>query len=146
MRKIFPNKTDMSYVTYSTGKAATETIDLNDAADTTSFTFDAPKAGKILLNQSFAVVIEAIGTQATTAGVGSIEVGGTEIATITTTASDAVGTTYTLTPATVVGDDQAYPVAAGDAIEFITKTQAVDGGGTVTGELEVVLAMELADS
>jgi len=135
----------MSYVTYSTGKASSETIDLNDASDTTSFTFDAPKAGKILLNQSFAVVIEAIGSMTTTVGVGSIEVGGTEIATITPTASDAVGTAYTLTPVSaVVGDDQSYPVSAGDAIEFITKTQAV--GGTVTGELEVVLAMELADS
>lgn len=134
----------MGYVTYGTGIGATETIDLNDASDTSQYTFDAPKNGKILLRESFAIVQEAIGTMTSTTGVGSIEVGGTEIATITPTASDAIGTAYTLTEGSGVGDDGTYPVSAGDAIEFITKTQAV--GGTVTGELEVVLALELDNS
>lgn len=129
---------------HSTGTTATDVIDLNDAATTIAYTFDAPKAGKINLRLSYARVTEAIGTMTTTVGVGSVEVGGVEYATIVPTASDAVGTTYTMTEAAAVGDDGAVYVAAGDKIDFVTKTQAV--GGTVTGELEVFLACEWDNS
>lgn len=135
----------MANVKYITsGAAAANVIDLSDADDTTAYLFDAPRAGKILLNESFAVAVnEAMGTMSTTPGVGSIEIGGTEYATIVVTASDAEGTSYTLTEAAAVGDDGAVYVDAGDSIEFITKTQAA--GGTIIGELQVFLACEFAN-
>ena len=135
----------MANVKYITnGATAENVIDLSDADDTTAYLFDAPSAGKILLNESFAVAVnEAMGSMTTTPGVGSIEIGGTEYATIVVTASDAEGTSYTLTEAATVGDDGAVYVSAGDSIEFITKTQAVDG--TITGELQVFLACVFAN-
>ena len=128
---------------YSTGTAAGDVIDLSDSADTTNHTFEAPRAGKVLLNLSWARVTEAIGTMTSTTGVGSIEVAGTEVATITPTASDAIGESYALTEDSSVDDDHIVPFSAGDDIEFICKTQA--SGGTTTGELEVMLATEWAN-
>lgn len=138
MRKsYFLTNKIMGLLTYSTGTAAADTIDLSESSDTSHYTFDAPRAGKILVNLSFATVLETIGAAS---GVGSIEVGGTEIATIVTTNGNGVGTAYTLTPASNVGDDGSYPLAAGDAIEFITKT--TNGS---TGELRVDLVLDIAD-
>lgn len=106
------------------------------------FKFKAPRAGKILLNECWGRWSEAAGTQTTTAGVGSIEVAGTEYATLTSGKDEAVGDVDTWTLAATVGNDKAVYFAAADLIDVKLKTQAV--GGTVTGEIRVYLVVELA--
>ena len=105
------------------------------------FAFDAPKAGKLLLNKSWLRFEEAAGSQTTTAGVASVEVGGTEVATYTSTKAEAVGDTSVWTQDSTVGDDQAVYFSQGDVVDVTLKTQAV--GGTVTGTIRAYLAIEL---
>ena len=117
-------------------------VDIDASADTTAFTMEAPRAGKLLLNQSWCRIEEAIDNP-TSAGVASIEVGGTEYGTVTVVDNDIIGDSYTITEATAVGDDHAVPFSAGDDIECITKTAGT--GGTGGGTLRFYLAIEWAD-
>lgn len=105
------------------------------------FAFDAPKNGKLLLNQSWLRFEEAAGTQTSAAGVASIEVGGTECATYTSTKSEAIGDTSVWTQDSTVGDDQAVYFSQGDVIDVKLKTQA--SGGTVTGTIRAYLAIQI---
>lgn len=120
---------------------AEDLVDISASAGV-SFTMDAPFAGKIMLGSCWARWEEAAGTQTTTAGVASIEVGGTEYATLTSGKNEAIGDrdVFTLSG---VGVDKAVYVAAGDLIDVKLKTQAV--GGTVTGTIRVYLCFEFAD-
>lgn len=128
----------MKHVLQATGVA-----DISDADATSQFTMEAPFAGVIRLDESFLRWTEATGSQTTTQGVLSIEVAGTEVATLTANQSDAIGETQTYTA--VVTDvngnlDQNIEFAAGDDIVLLTQTQAV--GGTITGDGDVFLSLE----
>lgn len=121
---------------------ATAAADISDAADTTQFTMEAPYKGVIRLDECFVRWTEATGTQTTTRGVLSIVVAGTEVATLTANASDAIGQTqrFTATTPTTTPKDPYIEFNAGDAILVKTKTQAVDG--TITGDGDVSLSFE----
>lgn len=110
--------------------------DINQADDTTNYTVEAPFAGVLRLDESLLRWSEATGTQSTTQGVISIEVAGTEVATLTANISDAIGETQLFT----ASDSKYIEFSAGDDIEVITKTQAV--GGTVTGDGTAMLSVE----
>lgn len=99
-------------------------IDINDAADTSEYTWDP--VSPCWIYAFGGTCTEATGTQTTTTGVGSLEIGGTEHSAATAGTSAAIGTE-------VQGSqfDPVY-VAAGTDVEFVNKTQAA--GGTVTGE------------
>lgn len=123
-------------------------IDLNAAAATVAFTAEMPFAGRLIVNKSWARVEEAIGTMATTVGVGSIKVAGTEVATLTPTPEDAIGEAYKAVPdgtVALASESGVVQFSAGDDIAVLTKTQAVDAGGTVTGTLRVYLCVEFGD-
>lgn len=112
--------------------------DISQAAATTNFTAEMPKAGKILLDECWLRWTEATGTQSTTQGVVSIEVAGTERATLTANISDAIGESQLFT----ASGDKYIEFSAGDDIAIKTKTQA--SGGTTVGDGTVYLALELA--
>lgn len=108
------------------------------------FKIDAPRAGKLLIAQSFLVFEEAVG-DATTQGVGSLEVGGTEVASYDTLGTEAVDDSATWTPDGTVAT-AANPYAffsAGDVIDVQLKTQA--SGGTTTGTARAYLVLQFAD-
>lgn len=121
----------------------TSAVDLSASADTTAWTMEAPRAGKVHLNLCYGRVAEEISTPATN-GVTSLEIGGTEYGTMTATDSDAVGETYTVTEAAAVGEDAVVYFSAGDDIAVKTKTQAAGGGGQ-DGTIEWHLAITWAD-
>lgn len=122
-------------------QTAAGTADISDASGTVQETYKAPFNGYLRLDRCFAQWTEATGTQTTTVGVLSIEVGGVEVATLTASQGGAVGDTQLFTPnATYV--DAANPVyrfSVGDVIRTKVKTQAVDG--TTTGDGVVFLAL-----
>jgi len=122
---------------------AENAADISDAADTTQYTIYAPFKGVIRLDECFLRWTEATGTQTTTAGVISISVAGTEVATLTAGVSLAIGKTqrFTSTTPTTNPKDPYIEFAADDAIVIKTKTQAVDG--TITGDGDVFLHLEL---
>jgi len=122
----------MKFVLQASGAA-----DINQADGTTNYTAEMPKAGVLRLDECFLRWSEATGTQTTTQGVISIEVAGTEVATLTANISDAIGESQLFT----ASGDKYVEFSAGDDIEVITKTQAV--GGTVTGDGTCMLSLEL---
>ena len=116
--------------------------DISDADDTTQFTIEAPAAGVVEIQKCFLRWSEATGTQSSTQGVVSIEVAGTEVATLTANISDAIGETQVFTGATTDTNGNtinSIDFAAGADIVIKTKTQAV--GGTVTGDGDVFLGL-----
>jgi hypothetical protein len=117
-------------------------VDINAADDTSAYSFDVPFDGYLVLGECYAVAEEATGTQSSTQGVVSIEVGGVEVGTLTADISQSIGHTQTFTPdgTNVTAANPVYKVTAGDAVEAITKTQAV--GGTVTGTYRVSFALD----
>lgn len=117
-------------------------VDMDAAADTTAFTMECPRAGKLHINQLWARIEEAIDNP-TIAGVASVEVAGTEYGTITVVDNDIVGDSYTMTADAAVGDDGVVPLSAGDDIECITKTQGT--GGTGGGTLRFYLPITWVD-
>ena len=119
--------------------------DISDADGTVHMAYLAPYAGRLSIAESTLVWTEATGTQSGTQGVLSIEVAGTEYATLTAPQSAALGTAqhYTVVPSG--STDAGNPVVdfeAGDSISMLTKTQAV--GGTITGDGVVCLAITFA--
>lgn len=118
-------------------------IDLSAAAATVAFTIEAPAAGKLHVNQMYARIEEAIDNP-TVAGVGSVEVAGTEYATFQAVDNDIVGDTYMATPDSAVGDDGVVFVTAGQDITCVTKTQGT--GGTGAGTLRVYLPFSWEDT
>jgi len=123
--------------------AATGAADINQAADTTNWTAEMPFAGRLNLEKTFLRWTEATGSQTSAQGVVSIEVAGTEVATLTANQSDAIGETqtFTLDSAVDAGSPYVYFDAADD-IEVVTKTQAT--GGTVAGDGTVYLAVSFS--
>lgn len=119
--------------------------DIDAAADTAAFVMDAPRAGKLVINQCFGRWEEAAGTQTTTAGVVSLEVNDNEVGTITSAKNEAIGDadTFTVDGTNATSANPVYGFTAGQEIAVRTKTQAV--GGTVTGTVRVYLALDLAD-
>ena len=117
-------------------------VDISAAADTSAFTMDAPKAGYLVIDQCFARAEEATGSQTSAQGVVSIEVGGTEVATLTADQSQSIGhvQTFTVDGTNATAKNPVYKFAAGDTIEAVTKTQA--SGGTVTGTYRVYFACD----
>jgi len=119
-------------------------VDYNASSDTTAFTMEAPFAGKLYVGRSFGRIEEVVGSMTTTVGVASIEVAGTEIATLTAVPADAVGETdpfvVDASDTTAANGEGVYAFSRGDNIEVLTKTQAVDG--TVTGTVRAYLYME----
>jgi len=117
-------------------------VDINAAAATAAFAMDAPRAGYLVLNECWGRAEEATGTQTGTQGVVSIEVGGTEVASFTCDISQAIGHTQTFTPdgTNATAANPVYPVADGDEITCVTKTQAA--GGTVTGTYRIYLSFD----
>lgn len=111
--------------------------DISQAADTTNWTGEMPQAGILRIDETVLRWTEATGTQSSTQGVVSIEVAGTEVATLTANISDGIGETQTFTAAS----DEYIEFSAADDIEVITKTQA--SGGTTVGDGEVYLSVEL---
>jgi hypothetical protein len=109
------------------------------------FKFDAPKAGKLLLDSSYFVVEEAF-QAAAVLGVASIEVGGVEVATYTSLGTEALDDSATLTEdGTVATAANPYAAfSAGDVLDVKLKTQATGGVGQ-NGTLRAYLAFELAD-
>jgi len=121
----------------------TGAADLSQAADTTNSTFETPFDGRLNVEASYIEWTEETGAQTGTQGVISIEVGGTEVASLTANKVDIVGETQKFTVDGTVATS-AQPFAefdAGDDIECITKTQAVTGIG---GDGTVYLVIEYA--
>lgn len=123
-------------------------VDLDAASDTTAYTIDAPGAGMVLVGEIFGRFGEAVasGGFSSTAGVASLEIGGTEVATWTTgvaATARAIGDTVQMTPDEVdaTAANSSYPVASGAAITLKTKTQGA--GGTVTGTILWYIPMDL---
>jgi len=117
-------------------------VDISAAAATTAFTMDVPFDGYLVIDESFARWEEDAGSQTTTAGVASIEVGGNEVATITSAKDEVIGDTdtWTVDGTYATAANPVVKVSAGDAVVLKTKTQAV--GGTVTGTLRAYLAFD----
>lgn len=117
--------------------------DISDADATTQFTYKAAKKGVIRLDECYLRWSEATGTQTTTAGVISITVAGVEVATLTAGLSLSIGDTqfFTATTPTTNPKDAWISFLVGDTIVIKTKTQAV--GGTLTGDGDVSLSLEL---
>ncbi len=127
---------------------ADDTVDLDEGggAGTSFYAFDAPKAGKLLVNQCFCVwEAEATGTQTATQGVISIEVGGTEVALLTANQGASVDDSqiFAADGTNNTAANAEYPIASGDSVDVKIKTIAV--GGTLIGEGRVHLAFQLAD-
>lgn len=115
-------------------------VDLDAATGTTASTFKMPAAGWVHAKQAFGRFEEAVasGGFTTTAGVASINVGSSELGTITTgvaATARAIGDTLPVTVdgTNVTSAQGAFKVAAGDSFTVKTKTQGV--GGTVTGTI-----------
>jgi len=118
------------------------TADISDAAGTDQYLFEAPYAGKILVDHAYVRWSEATGTQSGAQGVLSLKVAGVEVGTLTANISDAIGQTQTFAVdgTNATASDPWYPFAAGDAILVEVTTQA--SGGTVTGDGEVYLPIQ----
>jgi hypothetical protein len=119
--------------------------DISDADGTTHLAYVAPYAGRLSIAESTFMWTEATGTQSGTQGVLSIEVAGTEYATLTAGISSPVGTAQHYTLVASGDTDAGNPVVyfdAGDSIALITKTQAV--GGTIIGDGVAYLAITFA--
>ena len=119
--------------------------DISAADGTTQLTYVAPYAGRLHLEESTIMWTEATGTQTGTQGVLSIEVAGTEYATLQAGQSFAIGTAQVYTVVDHAETEAGNPVvdfAAGDNIELIVKTQAV--GGTIIGDCTTFLAITFA--
>lgn len=123
-------------------------VDLDASAATSATKFKVPAAGFVYAKQIFGRFEEAVasGGFSTTAGVASVEVGGKEVATISTgvaATARAIGDTLQVTVdgTNVTNSNGAIAVAAGDLIECKTKTQGV--GGTVTGTVRFWVPVEL---
>lgn len=108
------------------------------------YKLDAPRAGKLLIDQCWITFEEAVG-DATTQGVASIEVGGTEVATYDTLGTEAIDDSAEFTPDGTVATtaNPMAPIASGDVIDVKLKTQA--SGGTTTGTGRVHLVIEWGD-
>ena len=107
-------------------------LDISDADNTTEFTWIPQEPCKIY---GFGgLVVEATGTQSTTAGVCSLTIAGTEVSTFTAGISSAIGTEK------LGSDFVPTKVAAGATILFKVKTQAV--GGTIVGEFAPFIDVE----
>jgi hypothetical protein len=120
-------------------------VDLNAAAATSASIFKAPGAGYVDVAACFVRFEEAVaaGGFSTTAGVASLEVGGVEVATWSTTVAPAVGRAIgdvAMATADAVYADKAVTFASGATIEVKTKTQGV--GGTVTGTVRFWIPVE----
>jgi len=118
-------------------------VDLDAASATTAWTMKAPGAGYIEVAEVWGRFEEAVAASgfSSAAGVASLTIGSTEVATWSTGVSAtarAIGDTVFFTPAT---DVKAVNFAAGDSIILKTKTQGT--GGTVTGTIRFVIPMEL---
>ena len=116
--------------------SAISAADISDAATTDQFSMEAPFAGVLRLDECYVRWTEDTGTQSSTQGVVALEVGGTEVATLTANISDSIGETQTFT----ASSDKYIEFAAGDDIVITIKTQA--SGGTVTGDGDVQLSLE----
>ncbi len=123
-----------------------DTVDCNGSADTTYYIFNAPRAGKIHVEECWVTYEEAVGSQDTTAAAVSIEVATVEVGALTCTDSAAIGDTQSFTVTSTLGTTAngrgVINFAADDAIELIGKTQSV--GTTVTGEARGYLTLEFA--
>lgn len=115
-------------------------VDLDASSGTSATKFKAPGAGWVNVKEMFGRFEEAVaaGGFSSAAGVASCEIGGVEVATWSTgvaATARAIGDTVQPTvDGTVATNAQgAVKVAAGDLIEFKTKTQGT--GGTVTGTI-----------
>lgn len=128
---------------FTTSTPSTQIVDFS-ASTGVVYTFDAPRAGKLDLRQSYATVEENIG-DATTQGVMVIQVNDVVVATYTTLGTELVGDTLLFTPdGTVATTTNPYAYfTAGQKIDVELSVQA--SGGTTTGTARVILAMELAD-
>lgn len=116
--------------------SATSAADISQTATTDMFSMEAPFAGVLRLDECYVRWTEATGTQSSAQGVVALEVGGTEVATLTANISDAIGETQTFT----ASSDKYIEFSAGDDIVITIKTQA--SGGTVTGDGDVQLSLE----
>lgn len=108
-------------------------LDISDADGTTEFTWTPVE--DCMIYGFGGTVTEATGTQSTTAGVCSLVVGSTEKSTFTAGISKGIGTEArgsSFVP---------FKVAAGTAVLFKVKTQAV--GGTIVGEYAAYLELEM---
>lgn len=122
---------------------STQIVDFS-ASTGVVYTFDAPKAGKLVLDQCYGTAEEAIG-DATTQGVMIIQVNDVTVATYTTIGTEAIGDKLNFTVDGTVAT-ATNPVAyftAGQKIDVELSVQA--SGATTTGTARVYLAMELAD-
>lgn len=119
-------------------------VDLDASSATSATKFKCPGAGYIDIAATFGRFEEAVaaGGFSSAAGVASIEVGGTEVATWSTgvaATARAIGDCVTVTPIATYSD-KAIVVASGDLIEVKTKTQG--SGGTVTGTIRFWIPVE----
>lgn len=123
-------------------------VDLDAASATSATKFKVPAAGYVNVKQIFGRFEEAVaaGGFSSAAGVASIEVGGTEVATWSTgvaATARAIGDTVQVTVdgTTATNAQGAVKVAAGDLIECKTKTQGT--GGTVTGTIRFYVSLDV---
>jgi hypothetical protein len=119
--------------------------DISDADGTSQLAYVAPYSGRLSIAESTFMWTEATGTQSGTQGVLSIEVAGTEYATLTAGISSPLGTAQHYTVVASGDTDAGNPVVyfdAGDTIELLVKTQAV--GGTIIGDGAAYLAITFA--
>jgi uncharacterized cupin superfamily protein len=119
-------------------------VDLDAADGTSATTFKAPGAGWVDVNGIFGRFEEAVASAgfSTTAGVASVTIGSTEVATWSTgvgAVAKSIGDTAEFTPASEAL--KRVKVAAGDAIIMKTKTQGV--GGTVTGTVRAYVPIDV---
>lgn len=124
---------------------ATAIVDLNAASDTTAATLKSPGSGYIHTDKIYGFLEEAIasGGFSTTAGVASVSVAGTEVATYSTGiagAARAIGENVNFTTS-VTNKAGTFPVSKGDAIVFKTKTAGV--GGTLTGTVRIHVPLDI---
>lgn len=123
-------------------------VDLSASDDTSAAIIKSPGDGYVYVGEIFGRFEEAVasGGFTSTAGVASIEIGGTEVATWstgTTATARAIGDVVTVTVdgTNVTAANSAYKVSSGDTIEVVTKTQGV--GGTVTGTIRFNIPMDV---
>jgi hypothetical protein len=114
---------------------------ISDSDDTSVEAFDAPFAGYLDVSGCYAEWTEGTGSQTSTQGVISIEVGGNEVATLTASQSGSAGDTQTFTVdgTYATAGNPHVQIEAGDVIEVKVKTQA--DGGADDGEAVVHLAI-----
>ena len=115
--------------------------DINDAAGTDQYLFDAPFAGKVLVDKCYVRWAEAPGSQTVAQGTINLLVGGTVVGTMTASQSGAVGDVdvFVVDGTNATAADPWFPFAAGDAVLCEIGVQA--SGGTVTGDGEIYLAV-----